>query len=147
MLVGFRRPTIAAFLLLVPLFISDVGAVEDPGAHWKESLAGTKLEQQWHASGGPTDATAKTTWHLCPDGTFRSSHSATASVEAQGSLSLSSNQVTHSGRWSVETRGQDVFLVLRQRDGRTISYRLSSDGQTTYLDGQGVIQTRSRLCS
>jgi len=147
MLVGFRQLPFVAFILLIPFFVADAGQADDLIGHWKESLAGTKLEQQSHASGGTTtDATAKTTWHLCRDGTFRSSHSATASVEAHGSLSLSANQVTQRGRWSVENREQEAFLVLTQRDGHTISYRLTSEGQTTYLDGKAVTQTRSRLC-
>ena len=147
MLVGCHRPTIVAVLLFVPCFVAVMVSADDPIGHWKESLAGTKLEQQSHASGGTTaDARSTTTWHLCRDGTFRSTHSATASVVAPGSLSLSANQVTHRGRWSVESREQDASLVLTHRDGHTNSYRLTSDGQTTYLDGQPVLQTRSRLC-
>ena len=144
-----RRHLAAVAGVLVLLGFSGAGTVwaEDLVSHWKELLAGAKLERQSHVSSGSgAGAGLSTTWDLCRDGTFHSSHSSTASVEAPGSLSLSTNAVTHTGRWSVEIRGEEALLVLMYRDGRRIAHALSADGPTTSLDGERVTSMRSSIC-
>ena len=120
---------------------------EDLLGQWNELLTGAKLERRLHASSGAAaESSVMTTWDLCRDGTFHSSQSATASVKVPGSLSLITNQVSHTGRWSVEIRGQDALLVFTPRDGQRSTYTLTSDGQETYLDGERVVRTRSPVC-
>jgi hypothetical protein len=142
----FAVPVIVAILAL--LLFSDPGMLraEDP-VNYMEMLSGAKLERNSRVSSGlGSDSSIKIAWDLCPDGTFRSSHSATSSVEGSGSQSLSINQTSNTGRWSVEMQGQDALLVLIPRGGQRTVYQLVFDGQTLYLEGEKVGRTRSRVC-
>lgn len=144
-----RASSTAMVGMLVLLGFSGASGLwaQDSVSHWQDLLAGAKLERGSHVSSGEgAGSTVKMSWDLCRDGTFHSSHSSTASAEVPGSVSLSTNQVSHTGRWSVEIQGQEAFLVLTQRDGRRITYHLTSDGQTTSLNGDRVSHRRSPLC-
>jgi len=115
---------------------------------WKDRLAGARLERQSHISrGAGAEAGVQSIWDLCRDGTFHTSHSSSASIDIPGSLSLSTNQVSDTGKWSVEIHDQDALLRLAFRNGRPITHRLHLEGPTMYLDGEQVSFTRSTLCS
>ena len=134
---------------LVFLATSWTGALyaEDAVGSWVKLLSGMKLVRHAQASGVPgAESTVKMSWDLCPNGVFYSSQAATASVEAPGSISLSTNQVTHTGQWSVQTVGSDALLVLAQQDGRRITYHLTADSGTTFLEGEAVRQMPSTAC-
>jgi len=142
----FTAPVIVGIFAL--LIVSEPGMLraEDP-ANYMEMLSGAKLERETRVSSGLGSASnIKIAWDLCPDGSFRSSHSATSSVEASGSQSLSMNQTSNTGRWSVEMQGQDAVLVLIPRGGQRTVYQLVFDGQTLYLEGEKVGRSRSRVC-
>ena len=139
-------PAIVGSLVFLANLWTGALYAEDSVGSWVELLSGAKFVRQ--ATSGVTGAESKVkmSWDLCPNGVFYSSQAATASVEAPGSMSLSTNQVTHTGRWSVEIQGSDALLVLTQRDGRRITYHLTSDAGTTFLEGEPVRQTRSTVC-
>jgi hypothetical protein len=140
--------------LIVGLFVSALlaepgawAAEPDPTTQWEDRLAGMVFKRESsHSSGEGGGFTATSVWHLCRGGSFRYSHSSTASVEAPGSLGSSTSQISQTGRWSVAIKGGQALLVLRYKDGTQTSYALAYDGVKTYLEGEPLFPGPSRNC-
>lgn len=144
---GRYRLVVTGGVLLFGFSAASAIWAEDIVSDWEDILTGTKLELQSHVSAGAAAGSGvRSTWDLCRDGTFHSSHSSTASVEIPGSKSLSTNQVSHAGKWRVEGQGQNALLILTYREGQGITYQLTSDSQTIYLQGDRVSHTKSLVC-
>ena len=143
---------LAAVLIGVLLFSESLettawSAETGPVTQWEDLLAGMMLERvSSHSSGNGGGFTATSVWHLCRDGSFRYSHSSSASVEAPGSLGSSTSQISQTGRWSVAVKGGEALLVLRHSNGTQTLYPITYDGENTSLDGERVSRVPSKQC-
>lgn len=120
-------------------------------AQWQALLAGMMLKQlesysSYGGSGAVGGYSRSATWHLCRDGSFTYSFSSSASVDADGTSGYGRRVEQQSGRWLVEIRGPQAFLVLEASEGSRSEHVLEYDGEKTFLDGERVSRVPSDAC-
>jgi hypothetical protein len=110
---------------------------------WKERLSGFQLVHapQQENRGGAAD-TQTGAYYLCGDGSFVYEHDAKGVSEPPADRATSQR----SGSWDIVPQQRWAELVLRFRDGRKQSYRLSRNDLETYLDDQRYFVLSHERC-
>jgi hypothetical protein len=108
---------------------------------WKERLSGFQLIRAPGRDQNRAD-TQTTAYYLCADGSF--AYEPGARPVSQRPAEQAKDR--RSGSWDIVPRQRWAELMLRFRDGREQSYRLSRDDHETYLDDQRYFVLSSDRC-
>ena len=120
---------------------------------WTMKLRGHRLA--YLTSGGdatPVDGSAYS-WsdrkniYLCSNGTFQAQGGFQGSIGTPGGTGIATNGTGPlSGQWKVSTVAGVPVLEFHLQNGETATFRLSAQGNKTFLDGQRWFVVENNVC-
>jgi hypothetical protein len=119
---------------------------------WTQRLRGRRLtylrsNRDSGVTGSHFESTERNIY-LCSDGTFQGTSQSQIAFDTQGGFGhgTSGGPLSGDGRWEVAALGGGVSLVLRLTNGETLTYRLETNGNQTFLEGQRWFVVENPVC-